>query len=82
MELTSIQLVALMKAAVAPPTRRGEKPVSGSSAGLKDGSIDKVLLKESSLVDPQVLDIGVVAKPVANFGRGPLSGGIVSVPRI
>ena len=66
-----------MKAAVAPPTRRGEKPVSGSSAGFKEGSKDEILVEDSQLVDLDGEHIGVGPEPDANLEKKPLSVGTV-----
>ena len=77
MELTSIQLVALMKAAVVPPTRRGEKPVSCSTAGLRKGSEGEFWVKDSQLVELDGEHIAVGPEPDANLEKKPLSVGAV-----
>ena len=77
MELTSIQLVALMKAAVAPPTRRGAKPVLYSPAGLKKGSEDEFLVEDSQLVELDGQQIAVGPVPDANLEKKALSVGAV-----
>ena len=66
-----------MEAAVGSPTSRGEKPVSGSSSGLKNGSEDEFLMEDSQLVELDGEHIAVGPEPDANLEKKPLSVGAV-----
>ena len=75
--LTSTQFAALMKAGGAPPKRLGEKPVSGSSAGLKEGSKDEIFVEDTQRLDRDGERTGAGPEPDANLEENPPSVGTV-----